>query len=179
MLRLLALVLSLAIFSAQADSGVRGSLKSAFDELNYSLTVEWDQQDKDFFQQEMGKFQKTVSALRSQGLTNEELIEFMISNVKDEAAAADLKQFFELAQTQKLSPEEVEAMTREIMNRHYHKGAAWIGTVLIIGASLIVLIVGVTALILWDASNNPADCQYDYVCDPYGNNCSYTNYHCN
>lgn len=179
MLRLLALVLSLAIFSAQADSGVHGSLKAAYEELNYSLSVEWDQKDKDFFQQEMGKFQNTISNLRAQGLTNDELIMFLISNVKDEAAAADLKQFFKLAQTQKLSPQEVESMTRELMNRHYNQGAAWIGTVLIVGAALIVVVVGVTALMLWDASNNPAECQYDYFCDAYGNNCSYTNYHCN
>lgn len=178
MLRLLALVLSLAIFSAQADSGVHGSLKAAFDELNYSLTVEWDQKDKDFFQHEMEKFQKTVSTLRAQGLSNEELVEFMISNVKDEAAAADLKQMFEMARAQKLSPEEVEVMSRELVNRHYNRGAAWIGTVLIVGAALIVIIVGVTALMLWDASNNPENCHYDYVCDAYGNNCSYTNYHC-
>lgn len=178
MKNLIALLLSFFIFTAQASASTNGSLKLAFDELNFALTVEWDQKDKAFYQKEVSEFQAKINVLRAEGLTNQELLDFLMANIKDKAAAADLKQFYEVASAQKLTPIEIESMTRELVNRHYARGADWIGTVLLIGAAAIVLVVGITALMLWDASNNPANCHYDYVCQPDGSGCAYTNYHC-
>lgn len=174
--KFLAFMMSFFILTAQADSGLHGSLKEAFDDLNYALTVEWDQKSPDFYQQQMNNFQGRIQELRKEGLSNEVLMDFLISNVKDKAAAADLKRFTEIASREKLSRAEMEGMLHDIMNRHYAHGSSWIGTVLIVGGALIVVVVGVAALMIWDASNNPADCHYDNVCT--GGSCSYTNYHC-
>lgn len=174
----MALVLSFFILSTQVQAGTNGSLKLAFDELNFALTVEWDQKDKAFYRKQVSEFQSKINVLRAEGLTNQELLDFLVANIHDKAAANDLKQIYEMASAQKLSPEEIEGMTRELVNRHYARGADWIGTVLLIGAGAIVLVIGITALMLWDASNNPDNCSYDYVCQPDGTGCTWTNYHC-
>jgi hypothetical protein len=174
---LMALALSFFILSAHANIGTQGSLKMAFDELNYALTVEWDQKDKDFYQKEVNSFNKKINQLRSEGMTNQEFLDFMISNIQDEVAANDLKQFYALASAQKLSQIEIESMSRELINRHYARGADWIGTVMLIGAGAIVLIVGITALVVWDLQRNQDNCGYDYVCQT--DNTCYTYYNCN
>lgn len=175
--KFIAYIMCFFVVTAHADSSFHGSLKEVFDDLAYSLTVEWDQKDPGFYQKQMNTFQKHILVMRQQGLSNAELMDFLISNVKDESAAADLKKFTEIASKQKLSRDEMDSMLKDIISRHYARGSSWIGTVLIVGGALIVAIVGAAAYMLWDASNNPADCRYDYVCNGDGT-CSYTNYHC-
>ncbi len=182
MKKILALVLSFMVVTAQATAvtGSNQSLKEAFDDLNFSLSVEWDQKDKAFYETQMSKFKTTITELRASGMTNEELLDFTMNNIKDEGLKNDLKQVHAIAMSEKLSDSEIQEMTQEILKRNYSKGASWIGAVLIAGAALIVIIAIVTSAIIYDASNPPEgkNCSYDYVCDSNGMNCSYTNYHC-
>ena len=47
--RILFLALSFIILSTQAFAVSGDGLKKAFDEFNYSVSVEWDQKDKAFY----------------------------------------------------------------------------------------------------------------------------------
>src|SRR5690349_5111044 len=75
----------------QSNAATGNNLKAAFDELNYSLNVEWDQKDKAFYNQAQEKFAKQVKALQAQGLSNKELMDFAVSSVKDEKVAKDIQ----------------------------------------------------------------------------------------
>lgn len=89
--KMITLMMVFALFTVHANAASQNNLKAAFDELNYSLTVEWDQKDKDFYNNQMKTFRGTLRELQRDGLSNSELIEFVKSEVKDQRIARDLE----------------------------------------------------------------------------------------
>lgn len=178
MTKIVALILSFIVLTAHAEvaTGYSGALKDAFDELNYALTVEWDQQNQNVYQNEVEKFQARILELKKEGLTEKEFLNFLVSNIKDANAAADLKQFYEIASTQNLNSIEMQDMTQEILNRHYSKGSSWAGVGLLIGAGVLVALVGIVAITLWRIDWISKHCKSDYVCT--GGNCWTENRRC-
>ena len=88
----LALFVLMLSFQSMATAPVNhlNELRAAFDRLNFSIQVEWDQKDKMFYNAKVSEFKKTVQALQEKGLTNAELIEFIKRNVKDKNIAGDV-----------------------------------------------------------------------------------------
>jgi len=174
----------LAIFTVQAHASSQNGLKAAFDELNYSLTVEWDQKDKTVYESHMKKFNQTIRELQKQGLTNQEMIAFAKSKVKNKKIAKDLETAFTMVTINKMSSEDASQYMLESMKRSYSSGASWNGEVvvyLIVGLLIVGLAIGIAAA----ASNGGGsssgggggvttcydDCYYyDYTCgyDYYG-----------
>src|SRR5690606_13398261 len=90
------------LFIVQANASTPNGLKAAFDDLNYALTVEWDQRDRSFYDAQMQKFESHLNSLQAQGLTNQELIEFTLTQVKDEKLAKDLRTAFSMIAINKM-----------------------------------------------------------------------------
>ena len=86
--KMIALVMMLAMFTVQANASTNEvlallthdsnteALKAAYDDLNYAMTVEWDQKDESFRAAEMKKFTASVTDLQAKGLSNTQLVEF-------------------------------------------------------------------------------------------------------
>ena len=72
-----------------------GQLKTAFDQLNFSLQVEWDQKDKKFYNSKVKEFHDQISNLQKQGLKNTEILEFIKRNIKDQNIASDIDELYE------------------------------------------------------------------------------------
>jgi hypothetical protein len=175
-----------AIFAVQANASTHNGLKAAFDEMNYSLTVEWDQQDKVFYEAQLKKFMGTVRELQKSGLTNDQMIAFAKSQVKDAKIAKDLETAFSMITINRMTSEEASLYMMESMKRAYSKGAAWNGDVLIylaVGLLVVALAVGIVALANSGGGSSSSssggggtytcydDCYYyDYSCgyDYYG-----------
>jgi hypothetical protein len=138
------MVLSIFITSASASS--RGGLKAAFDELNYSLTVEWDQQDKAFYGEQMKKFSQSVRELQAQGLTNAQLVDFVKAEVKDENVARDLETAFNMISINKMDAQEANKYMVETMKKAYSSGASWNGSSGVTVAVALLVVVAVIAL---------------------------------
>ena len=171
MTKIIAFILSFVIFTAHAEvaTGYSGALKDAFDDLNYGLTVEWDQQDQAVYHGEVDKFQARILELKKSGLSEKEFLNFLVSNVKDANAAADLKQLYEIASAQNLSSIEMQNMTQEILNRHYSKGSSWAGVGLLVGIGVLAVLLGVAAAVLWKLDWESKHCTNNLVCqDFYG-----------
>lgn len=145
LLRLITFVLAMSIFAVHADVGSKQSLKAAFDELNYSLTVEWDQKDRAFYDAKVASFSKIVTELQAQGLTNAELIDFVKSNIKDKALAKDLETAYTLISINKLSQAEARKLVLDTTSKAYSKGASWAGEVLVYSAIIVLIIVAAVA----------------------------------
>lgn len=179
MTKILAFMLSFFVLTAQtkAAAGSNESLKEAFNDFNYSVSVEWDQQDQAAYHSEVNKFEAKILTLQNNGLTDRELLNFLIANIKDKNAAEDLKQFYEMISVQKLDSSEIQSMTQEILNRHYARGSSWVGGGLVIGAGVILVLAGVIAFKLWQIDWKSKHCSHDLVCN-YGN-CYTENEQCN
>src|SRR5687767_9331344 len=92
-------VIAFCMLTVQSFAATNNGLKAAFDNLNYSLTVEWDQTDRAFYNQKMEDF---AQSLRAANVSNQELVEFTVSQVKDEKLAKDLRTAFTMVQINKM-----------------------------------------------------------------------------
>ena len=170
--KLITLFLAFSLFSAHAGTTSTQGLKAAFDELNYSLTVEWDQKDKEFYVEQMKKFHRTMEQLQAQGLTTEQLIAFAKSEVKNERVAKDLETAFNMISINKMSSAEANKYILETLKRSYSSGASWGGEVIVIVAVAALIVVVALAVANAPASTGGSTgsyCYYDdyYFCDTY------------
>lgn len=171
--KLLATIAVVTLFTVQVNaatnevktlSGIttaQNELSAAYDELNYSLTVEWDQKDPAFRTAKMNEFSQTLRSLQAKGLTTAELIDFAKSQVKDAKIASDIDSTLKMIQANKMSAEEANRYATEAMKKAYSTGASWQGRGN--GSGLISLIILIGLLAVLNSSS------YDY----WGTSCGY------
>ena len=165
------MMLAFTLLTVQANAATHNSLKAAFDDLNYSLSVEWDQTDKAFYDAKMDEFAKTVKELQAQGLTNQQLIDFTVSQVQDKKLAKDLETAFNMVVINKMSPTEAHKYVTEVMSNNYSRGASWGGEV-VLGAIGLVVFVALAAVVVGSAKIEDG-CYKIRHCDDYcvGSSC--------
>ena len=173
--KFITLMMVIAIFTVQAHATTQNGLKAAFDEMNYALTVEWDQQDKNFYEGQLKKFTATVRELQKAGLTNAQMIDFAKSQVKDAKVAKDLETAFSMITINKMSSEEASRYMMDSMKRAYSNGASWNGDVLVylaVGLLIVALAVGLSGS---GGSSSGSNTGGIYTCY---DNCYYYDYQC-
>lgn len=179
--KLVTLMLALA-FATTSFAGPNSGLKAAFDELNYSLSVEWDQKDKAFYDAKMKQFTATLNDLKANGLSNAELIAFVKSEVKDAKVAKDMETAFTMISINKMSASEAANYMSETMKRSYSAGASWNGdAVLYIGLGVLLVAVGISVAMggyTGGGSGGGSYCRDVYVCDTRCYNDYYWGYTC-
>lgn len=133
------LILSLILIFSVTSTHAAPTLKEAFDELNYSLTVEWDQTDQAFYHNEIQKFESAVAEINPSA---EDLIILLKSEIKDEKAWREISMLIDHARG--LSPEEA----RIYLSRNLAQGASWNGVVYVLGALGSIVVIYFTLVIL-------------------------------
>ncbi len=157
--------IALCLLTVQSFAVTNNGLKAAFDGLNYSLSVEWDQTDRAFYNQQMEKF---AQAVRAANVSNQELVEFTVSQVKDEKLANDLRTAFTMVQINKMDQKEAQKYVMDIMNKSYSQGASWNGGAVIGGAIVVILIVAIALVATGDARiNEDEECYEVWTCEDY------------
>lgn len=165
--KLFAFSLIFCFLVVNANAATHNNLKAAFDELNYALSVDWDQKDQDFYKSQMEKFNTTLASLQAQGMTNQEMIDFTLSQLKNENMRKDLQTALTMVQINKMDPKEAQRYVTDVMNKSYSRGASWGGEV-IVGAVVLVLIVAVALIVAGKARvNDNEGCYEVYTCDDY------------
>lgn len=162
--------LAFAFVTVQANAVSNNNLKTAFDELNYSLSVEWDQQDRAFYDAQMAKFTAQVQELQAKGLSNAELMEFATSNIKDKNLAKEVQNAMTLVQINKLSASEARKMLLDTVGKNYSAGASWSSDGILYGALIVLLIVAAVAGAGGAGGgsyNGGTGCYDEYVCYDY------------
>lgn len=149
--KLITLMLAFSIFAVQAQASAEHGLKAAFDELNYSLTAEWDQQDQHFYDTQVQKFTATVRELQAEGLTNAQLLAFAKSEIKDAKAAKDLEAALIVVEANKMSSAEASDYLMQSMKKSYASGASWNGR-WVGDAAILVGFVGISLLCIYALS---------------------------
>ncbi len=103
---LVSMFLALSIFSASASTP---ALKQSIDELNYALTVEWDQKDEAFLNSSIETFKRDLAV---QGISQDELLSIV-------------------AAQNNMSEDQVMELIRA--TAHYKQGASWNGVIYVLG----------------------------------------------
>lgn len=151
--KMFSVLLLTAVTNAFAMSPVYDSHKLAndlsknFDEMNYALNVEWDQKDSSFFDATVANFEKEVENLQAQGLTNQELIDYTLNNIKDKKMQKDIIEISKIISDSNMTSEEAREFVLSKIDQTYAQGTSWSGARLglkvafFIGALLIIICV--------------------------------------
>lgn len=107
MIKIISFVLCLC-FVFPAFAGTRSEIKTVVDELNYTLSVEWDQQDEAFLKNSLDAFEAKLS---EKGITHQDLLSYV-------------------AQENDMSVQELMKVIRE--GATYKKGASWNGVIYVL-----------------------------------------------
>ena len=170
----IALLILMLSFQTMASAPVNhlNELKSAFDRLNFSIQVQWDQKDKMFYNAKVNEFKKTVEKLQESGLTNEELIEFIKRNIKDDNIAQDVDKLFETIKTSSMTKVEARKFIIDYVGKNYSQGASWMGsasaTILLVGLLIVLAVVATAGTTVYYEDPTPYyDCWEEYECYDY------------
>ncbi|MBA2405895.1 MAG: hypothetical protein H0V66_14050 [Bdellovibrionales bacterium] len=138
--RIITLVIALSIFSVSAMANTHDGLKAAFDEFNYSVTVEWDQKDPAFLEAKKLELTQTISALEAQGMTRLELITFVKSQIKDASIIKNLDAVLEAVSLNQMSAQDAQNIMIQAMENSPATGANWHGAIYLTPVGLLVLV---------------------------------------
>lgn len=143
MKHLLCLLLSLQFVMPAYASTSTDELELAYQDLTYSLQVEWDQTSDEAYQDIANQFAHKIAGMKERGLTNDELISFSVSHLKDKKTAEETRKMLSLVSAEKLSSEEAFSMAESILSNGHAEGANWSGrtTALAVGSVVVVLVV--------------------------------------
>lgn len=157
-----ALVLFCLSFNVLADSKMVQELMNHMDEYQYTMTVDWDQKDKKFYEEKTTEFHSKLDALIEKGLGQEELEAALIQRIGDKKVVDALK--LKLSLKDKFSTEELIQVINENNKEFYKEGASWSGEV-IVGVSLSILLVGYIAYkFWWHSQHKCVEYQPVYTC---------------
>ena len=147
-------------------------LRTAFDRLNYSIQVEWDQKDRMFYNNKVSDFKATVQDLQGKGLTNTEIIEFIKLNIKDKKIAGDIDKLFETVKNSSMTEAEIRDFIMDYVGKNYSDGANYTDSgsagILAVGVLVILLVTMISVGIReYKINNIDSNCWEEYECHDY------------
>jgi hypothetical protein len=157
------------------------TLESAIQNLQYRMTVEWDQKDLKKQKEIMGEFVAQVESLKKQGVTDEQIFKSLSASAFDAQTAKEIEHLAKYAKAKKLDAKETRKLIVDYANKSQKMGANWSSeatVALIIGLVLaIVLVAALSGNLTVVAYDDPYyydcydDCWYDdwgyYYCETY------------
>jgi uncharacterized membrane protein len=143
-----------AMSPVQETSAMSKALERTFDEMNYSLNVEWDQKNQEFFKDKVEGFEKDIQSLQEQGLTNKELVDYTLAKIKDKQTQSDIKEIANVINESNMTSEQARDFVLKKLNGTYSQGTSWSGSRM--GVKL-VLILGLIILICCATRSNNHD----------------------
>jgi hypothetical protein len=176
--KLIAFVMILSMFTVSAQASVHSGLKAAFDELNYSLNVEWDQKDQNFYKKQVRTFNESVREMMNKGLTHAEFVAFVKSEVKDQKVAKDMETALSMISINNMTSADASKYMVETMEKSYSAGASWNGRGnVLLGVGILFVLAAVLVGGTTTSTYNTQTCGYSvYYC---GETCyGYPYYYC-
>jgi hypothetical protein len=145
------LTLSLTVGSVSAS--VQAPIAEAFEKFNYSMNVEWDQEDEEFAKKAETELLETLTDLEESGVSTEDIIKHVESNMLKGRLQAEYQTFLKAIKAQKLSQAEVTVKTLDFIEKNSVKGTNFYGEGAILHHkskfSLIVTVVAVVIVTQW------------------------------
>lgn len=130
---LIALTFTLNAFASQRSV----KLQDIVNDYEYAVTVEWDQIDKDFFNQQNEKFSLALDDLFEQGLTSEDVFQ----------AYPTAKLNFPTTLTRQTLTDWMKDQS------HFARGANWNGTAVLFYGGVGAVFIGFIAYSVWYSNN--------------------------
>jgi hypothetical protein len=164
MKKIISFIMLLAFtMNAFAATGNLALLEKQIDDFTYATTVEWDQKDQAFYDQQSQKLIKALKDLKTQGLNQNDVITLLEQKLQDKKALEALK--FKISLLPSAATEEDMVKLFSDPKNLYSQGSSWVGAVVAgtIGVALIAL---VAYGFWWHANYDCVEWQEEYKCYP-------------
>ncbi len=168
-------MVTLSVLSASA-SVKSEKIQGILDNLEYSLSVQWDQKDQKFLNNTLKKFEGELISLKSEGLTANDLMDHLKNSVLSDDLSSSLELVVALINPDKMKFSDARGFISDFMKDSYSQGANWVGrngVPMWLTYSLIAVAVGAMIYILYNSEPGTGgsyyycDPYYDPYCDPY------------
>jgi hypothetical protein len=152
-----------------ASASSMQELESSLDEYQYSMTVDWDQNDKAFYKQKTEAFFSKLQELMKDGrVSQSEVMTLIQTKVSDKNVINNMKvQLGDVSSAK--SSSELANILKDNSDKFYAKGASWNGdtTMTIAGIAAVVGLLGY--LIWYGATHKCVASNREYVCEARSN----------
>lgn len=143
--KIICLMILSQLFLSSAHASGTDTLKNAFDEMTYSLTVEWDQKDPSIAQQAISKFRNDISG------TTDEQKKIFFKALLQNRADLETENFVTALKSNSFSQTEAMNELNNVIAVAYHQGASFVPTkkiiIGILGGAALIFVAG---LIMWE-----------------------------
>ncbi len=135
-----------ALSPVQQSRAIAEELNKTFDSLNYKLNVEWNQKDSQFFDATISDFEREISSLQKEGVSNNDLIKYTTDRIKDKEIKKEIDSLSKAVTENQMSDEEARAFVVSKLSSTYSHGASWSGsrmgghTAVLVGLIVLILI---------------------------------------
>lgn len=158
-------------FATTASAATIGqdSVREAINDFNYSVKVEWDQQDREFYKAQVQKLEAKIAEFHAAGMSNSEIVKAAVSNVQDQKLAAEISAALDMVQGN-MNQVEAQKLVMQAVKANGNQGANWAGSIALIGGVVLVGLLLAASLAGGGAgvSCNSYDCGgYYYYNDPF------------
>jgi hypothetical protein len=143
---LLSFVIALVTVTTQANTVSQQGLKAAFDDFTFAVVTEWDQKDQTFYNNRLEELQEKLSALRAEGLSNKEILDFAVTQITDRRLAQDVKHTLALLDLEAITDFEALDQIKVIMSNSYGQGANWSGRAVAMTGAAVAIVLFIYAL---------------------------------
>lgn len=144
------------------------SLKTAYNELQYALTVEWDQKDQSFKKEHTEIFAKKIQELLDQGLSVEELSSFALNQIKSESSRKEIETILSLIKINHLERSKAQQLIKNALNKSLSTGTSWNARISLLDITSIIVIVALVVSL----GNRPKN-SHPVGAQPDGSYCGY------
>jgi bacterioferritin-associated ferredoxin len=119
----------LAIFALPMDLAQASQLSvgDAMSELQYNLTVQWDQKDQLAKANFLKTFSTEIDSIRESGVTDEQLLQSIANESGNPQSAKDLNILADYAKTNQLTSDQIANVVNQYASQNGHEGANWMG----------------------------------------------------
>lgn len=126
MLKKLAAV-ALVCFSFSTLANVDAKIASIFDEVEFKLSVEWDQKDQAFYNETVRNFEKQLGDLAQEGVAPSDVLNYLQSNIKDKKVASELSDLVSTIDVETMSLEDSKSLIQDYVDGMKNTGANYSG----------------------------------------------------
>lgn len=161
-------------FNVLASTGTVQELERVLDDYHYSLSVEWDQKDQEFYNKKTQEFFASVEKLiKNDGLSQDQIMALVNKRANDKALVDAMKLKLSLM-GKNLTNDDLIKLINESTKDLYSRGASWNGQIILPAAIGLIIAAVIGYAIWWDANHTCVAWENQYVCNTY-NNCPYYN----
>lgn len=152
--KIIASVLSFIFLSGNSFAAT--GFKDLIHDYQYEVTVEWDQQDKDFINRADEKLISGVETLLQEGASPQELLNEALTLIPDEKVKADVKQTLKLYGQKEFSKEQLVAFLSQNTSQMARQGSSWstVGKILV-GVVVTYAVLKILMIIIMYSDTDP------------------------